>query len=115
MHLVTAEQYENLGKLYQTTIYERGWMEELYKRYPMYERSEEMYLKAIKIKEALLGKEDYEVGLSLGHLADLYANHMSKLEPAEELFLRSNKLITHLFGLSHSGLRSNFYGLSRVR
>ena len=57
----------------------------------------------------------YEVGLSLGHLADLYANHMSKLELAEELFLRSNKLITHLFGLSHSGLRCNFYGLSRVK
>ena len=32
-------------------------------------KAEEMHLKAIHIKEELLGKDDYEVALSVGHLA----------------------------------------------
>jgi hypothetical protein len=31
-----------------------------------------MHLKAIEIKERLLGPDDYEVALSIGHLASLY-------------------------------------------
>jgi hypothetical protein len=48
-----------------------------------------MHLKAIKIKEMLLGQEDYEVALSLGHLASLYNYHMQHYRKAEELYLRS--------------------------
>jgi hypothetical protein len=48
-----------------------------------------MHLKAIAIKEQLLGVEDYEVGLSIGHLASLYNYHMKKYKKAEQLYLRS--------------------------
>jgi len=48
-----------------------------------------MHLKAIAIKELLLGVEDYEVGLSIGHLASLYNYHMKKYKKAEQLYLRS--------------------------
>ena len=46
----TAKHYGNLGRLYQT-------MER-------YEKAEKMHLKAIQIKETLLGPEDYEVSLN---------------------------------------------------
>ena len=48
-----------------------------------------MHLKAIQIKEKLLGTEDYEVALSVGHLASLYNYDMNKYESAEKLYLRS--------------------------
>jgi hypothetical protein len=48
-----------------------------------------MHLKAIAIKEELLGADDYEVGLSIGHLASLYNYHMKKHKKAEKLYLRS--------------------------
>lgn len=48
-----------------------------------------MHLKAIDIKEKLLGKGDYEVGLSVGHLASLYNYHMNEYKKAEELYFRS--------------------------
>jgi hypothetical protein len=48
-----------------------------------------MHLKAIAIKEELLGADDYEVGLSIGHLASLYNYHMKKYKKAEKLYLRS--------------------------
>jgi len=44
---------------------------------------------AIEIKERLLGKEDYEVALSVGHLASLYNYDMEKYDEAEKLYLRS--------------------------
>jgi len=37
-----------------------------------YKEAESLHLKAIKIKESLLGNEDSEVAVSLGHLASLY-------------------------------------------
>lgn len=48
-----------------------------------------MHLKAIQIKEKILGSDDYEVGLSVGHLASLYNYHMDEYEKAEELYHRS--------------------------
>ena len=48
-----------------------------------------MHIKAISIKERLLGPEDYEVALSVGHLASLYNYDMNKYEEAEKLYLRS--------------------------
>lgn len=48
-----------------------------------------MHLKAISIKEELLGMEDYEVGLSIGHLASLYNFHMNRYRDAEKLYYRS--------------------------
>lgn len=41
------------------------------------------------IKERLLGPNDFEVGLSIGHLASLYNYHMNMYDKAEELYLRS--------------------------
>ena len=48
-----------------------------------------MHLKAIEIKERLLGPDDYEVALSIGHLASLYNYDMEKYDEAEKLYLRS--------------------------
>lgn len=51
--------------------------------------AEEMHIKAIQIKEQLLGQEDYEVALSVGHLASLYNYDMNQYDDAERLYLRS--------------------------
>lgn len=51
-----------------------------------------MHLKAIGIKESILGKENPEVALSLGHLASLYTYQLKKFKEAELLFLRSKRI-----------------------
>ena len=51
--------------------------------------AEEMHVRAIEIKEKLLGEEDYEVALSVGHLASLYNYDMKLYVEAEKLYLRS--------------------------
>lgn len=56
---------------------------------PCNQEAEEMHIKAIQIKEQLLGHEDYEVALSVGHLASLYNYDMNQYEDAERLYLRS--------------------------
>ena len=99
-NMQTAKQYGNLGRLYQTT--------------KMFRRSEQMHLKAIKLKETLLGKEDYEVGLSLGHLASLYAYDLKEYQKAEKLYLRSINISISLFGLAYSGLKCDYVGLLQV-
>ena len=48
-----------------------------------------MHLRAIDIKVKLLGENDYEVALSIGHLASLYNYDMSLYKKAEELYRRS--------------------------
>lgn len=48
-----------------------------------------MHLRAIEIKERLLGPTDFEVGLSVGHLASLYNYDMNRFKEAEQLYLRS--------------------------
>jgi hypothetical protein len=53
------------------------------------QEAEEMHIKAIEIKERLLGPDDYEVALSVGHLASLYNYDMDKYAEAEQLYLRS--------------------------
>ena len=53
------------------------------------QEAEERHLKAIEIKERLLGRDDYEVALSVGHLASLYNYDMKKYPEAEKLYLRS--------------------------
>lgn len=61
-----------------------------------YQDAETMHLKAIAIKEELLGPEDYEVGLSIGHLASLYNYHMNMHCAAEKLYLRSISISKYL-------------------
>ena len=90
----------NLGRLYQTM-----------KRY---EEAEQMHLKAIQIKEALLGPEDYEVALSIGHLASLYNCDLKEFNKAEELYLRSIEISLRLFGPSYSGLEYGYRGLIKA-
>ena len=96
----TAKQYGNLGRLYQTT--------------QMFELSEKMHLKAIAIKEAKLGTSDYEVALSIGHLASLYNYDMKKYDEAEQLYLRSIEIGKNLFGPAYSGLEYDYLGLQEV-
>lgn len=96
-----------------------------------------MHQRAIKIKRDLLGEYDYEVGLSVGHLASLYNYHMKKYRQAEELYLKSidiSKLTSYyhlqlcwqseftfkivlglrLFGQTYSGLEYDYRGLLHV-
>ena len=96
----TAKQYGNLGRLYQTT--------------KMFELSEKMHLKSIAIKEAKLGVSDYEVALSIGHLASLYNYDMKKYVEAEQLYLRSITIGKKVFGPAYSGLEYDYLGLQEV-
>merc|ERR1712241_727020 len=67
-----------------------------------------------KIKENLLGRDDYEVALSIGHLASLYNYDMKNFDKAEELYLRSIAIGEKLFGPAYSGLEYDYRGLIRV-
>ncbi|TMW43895.1 hypothetical protein DOY81_011024, partial [Sarcophaga bullata] len=79
-----------------------------------FQEAERMHQKAIKIKTDLLGPYDYEVGLSIGHLASLYNYQMKKYREAEELYLRSIEISLRLFGRSYSGLEYDYLGLCHV-
>ncbi|KAL0122087.1 hypothetical protein PUN28_007095 [Cardiocondyla obscurior] len=96
----TAKHYGNLGRLYQSM-----------RKFP---EAEAMHLKAIGIKEELLGPDDYEVGLSIGHLASLYNFHMSRYRDAEKLYHRSIAISLKLFGKGYSGLEYDYRGLLHV-
>lgn len=96
----TAKHHGNLGRLYQTM--------------QRFAEAEKMHQKAIQIKESLLGKEDYEVALSVGHLASLYNYDMEEYGKAEELYLRSIRIGRKLFGPSYSGLEYDYRGLIQV-
>jgi len=100
MNVQTAKHYGNLGRLYQS-------MEK-------FQEAQDMHLKAIKIKENLLGRDDYEVALSIGHLASLYNYDMKNFDKAEELYLRSIAIGEKLFGPAYSGLEYDYRGLIRV-
>jgi hypothetical protein len=95
--------------------------------------AEAMHIKAITVKEKLLGPDDYEVALSIGHLASLYNYDMEKYGDAEKLYLRSIAIgkychfplsITSLnfilfkgrklFGPGYSGLEYDYRGLLRL-
>ena len=64
--------------------------------------------------ENLLGRDDYEVALSIGHLASLYNYDMKNFDKAEELYLRSIAIGEKLFGPAYSGLEYDYRGLIRV-
>ncbi|XP_014608816.1 PREDICTED: amyloid protein-binding protein 2 isoform X1 [Polistes canadensis] len=100
INVQTAKHYGNLGRLYQSMR--------------KFEEAEAMHLKSISIKEELLGPEDYEVGLSVGHLASLYNFHMNRYRDAEKLYYRSIAISLKLFGKSYSGLEYDYRGLLHV-
>ncbi|XP_015761658.1 PREDICTED: amyloid protein-binding protein 2-like [Acropora digitifera] len=93
----TAKHYGNLGRLFQSMR--------------KYKEAEDMHKKAIEIKERILGSEDYEVALSLGHLASLYNYDMEQYDKAEQLYLRSIAIGKKLFGDGYSGLEYDYRGL----
>ncbi|XP_044760514.1 amyloid protein-binding protein 2 [Coccinella septempunctata] len=99
-NVLTAKQYGNLGRLYQS-------MKKL-------EEAEKMHLKAIAIKEELLGPYDYEVALSVGHLASLYNYQMCRFSDAEKLYKRSIEINVDLFGEAYSGLEYDYRGITHV-
>ncbi|XP_054287925.1 amyloid protein-binding protein 2-like [Macrosteles quadrilineatus] len=96
----TAKHYGNLGRLYQSMR--------------QFKEAEQMHLKAIAIKEKLVGPEDYEVGLSVGHLASLYNYHMHEYRKAEQLYFRSIKINLQLYSATYSGLEYDYRGLIHV-
>ena len=74
-----------------------------------------MHLRAIRIKEDVLGMEDYEVALSVGHLASLYNYDLHQPREAETLYLRSIQISLSLFGPTYSGLEYDYSGLTKVQ
>nr|XP_031835390.1 amyloid protein-binding protein 2 isoform X2 [Nomia melanderi] len=92
-----AKHYGNLGRLYQSM--------------GKFQEAAAMHTKAIRIKEELLGPDDFEVGLSIGHLASLYNFDMKRYEDAERLYHRSIAINLKLFGESYSGLEYDYRGL----
>ena len=74
-----------------------------------------MHLRAIRIKEDVLGMEDYEVALSVGHLASLYNYDLHQPREAETLYLRSIQISLSLFGPTYSGLEYDYSGLTKAR
>lgn len=100
INVQTAKHYGNLGRLYQSMS--------------KFEAAEQMHKRAIKIKTDILGPYDYEVGLSIGHLASLYNYHMQKHQEAEELYLKSIEISLRLFGESYSGLEYDYRGLIHI-
>lgn len=100
INVQTAKHYGNLGRLYQSMS--------------RFEEAEQMHKRAIKIKTHILGPYDYEVGLSIGHLASLYNYHMQKHQEAEELYLKSIEISLRLFGESYSGLEYDYRGLIHI-
>lgn len=99
-NILTAKHYGNLGRLYQSMKkYEviHPDLRNIFARFTscfiytslILQEAEEMHLKAIELKEKILGRDDYEVGLSIGHLASLYNYQISEFKKAEELYLRS--------------------------
>lgn len=99
-NVLTAKQYGNLGRLYQS-------MKKL-------TEAKTMHLKAIAIKEELLGPYDYEVALSVGHLASLYNYQMCQYKDAEALYKRSIEINIDLFGEAYSGLEYDYRGITHV-
>ncbi|XP_076243844.1 protein interacting with APP tail-1 [Calliopsis andreniformis] len=99
-NIETAKHYGNLGRLYQSMR--------------KFQTAEEMQKRAIRIKEELLGPDDYEIGLSIGHLASLYNYHMSRYREAEKLYYRSIAINLKLLGKSYSGLEYDYRGLLHV-
>lgn len=114
----TAKHYGNLGRLYQSMRKYKVNIKcfNLYARFQniTLQDAERMHLRAIAIKEELLGREDYEVGLSIGHLASLYNYHMNQHKKAEKLYYRSIEISLKLFGKAYSGLEYDYRGLLHV-
>ncbi|XP_059092602.1 amyloid protein-binding protein 2-like [Tigriopus californicus] len=100
MNVQTAKHYGNLGRLYQSM--------------GRFKQAEEKHLKAIDIKEKLLGKDDYEVCLSVGHLASLYNYELKDYDKAEKLYLRSVRISETLFGPAYSELEYDYRGLIQL-
>ena len=72
------------------------------------------YRRAIVIKESLLGPDDYEVALSVGHLASLFCYDMSEYDEAIALYTRSIRIGVRLFGVGYSGLEYDYRGLMHL-
>ncbi len=61
-----------------------------------------------------MGPDDYEVALSIGHLASLYNYDLDEHSKAERLYLRSIDIGLKLFGPSYSGLEYDYRGLIKI-
>uniref|UniRef100_A0A8C2KR13 Amyloid beta precursor protein (cytoplasmic tail) binding protein 2 n=1 Tax=Cyprinus carpio TaxID=7962 RepID=A0A8C2KR13_CYPCA len=71
--------------------------------------------KRVKGETSMLKRqEDYEVALSVGHLASLYNYDMNQYDDAERLYLRSIAIGKKLFGEGYSGLEYDYRGLIKL-
>ena len=72
--------------------------------------AEELHLEAIRIKSCILGDDDPEVAVSLGHLASLYNYDIKDYHKAEDLYHRGIKICLKHHGDLYSGLEYDYTG-----
>lgn len=54
-----------------------------------FQKARKMHQRAIAIKKEILGPDDYEVAISMGHLASLYNYDLGLYREAEQLYLKA--------------------------
>ncbi|KAG8189825.1 hypothetical protein JTE90_026128 [Oedothorax gibbosus] len=96
----TGKHYGNLGRLYQSM--------------KKFNKARKMHQRAIAIKKEILGPDDYEVAISMGHLASLYNYDLGLYKEAEQLYLKAIDIGLKQFGKGYSGLEYDYRGLLRV-
>jgi hypothetical protein len=75
--------------------------------------AEELHLEAIRIKSCILGDDDPEVAVSLGHLASLYNYDIKDYHKAEDLYHRGIKICLKHHGDLYSGLEYDYTGIKQ--
>ncbi|MBA2396948.1 MAG: tetratricopeptide repeat protein, partial [Ktedonobacteraceae bacterium] len=80
-----------------------------------YEDAEALYVRALSIREQVLGEEHADTATSLNNLAEMYRKQGKHLE-AEQLCVRALVICEHVLGREHPStrlVRRNYVGLLR--
>ena len=85
----------------------------LYEKRGDLQKTEEFFLKSMKIKKEVLGENNSDFAMSLNNLAGLYQN-VGKLEKAEEFFSKSMKICIDIFGETHSYVANTMNNLAAL-
>ncbi len=94
-----ASSLLRLGKLYCTS--------------GAYERAEPLLLKALEIKENIIGKNNRDYEITLESMAQLYL-YTSKYEKAELLYVQLIEIKRTLFGELHPAYASSLFNLANL-
>jgi len=79
----------------------------------IYNKSEKLYIKSLKIKLEILGEENLSTANSYNNLANLY-NIMEKYDKAEQLYLKALKIREKLLGEEHPDTAISYNNLANL-